>query len=345
MVSVSGKSRATGCGRFTSTLFWLRTRRKSSRPNSSLTTDDDIQRFRKAQREHAHHVRLHAHAHPRAAFHPLAIGIERRVDVVVEHVVVDEIVFIEEAAAALQLLLRGVRGDVALALAREHRDVFRLAARSRIGQVVEPARAHFRDEVARLRQQRPHFAAQVAQVEVERLRRALLEHLDAAAMQARVEGHRLEHRALESLLELERTDAHERRGERRFERLGAREQLQLAAFLFRRRLEHHRSVAEQHHRGHAFRRLRDEHVAGRQPQLEIHRLQHEIARRELFFRVQRQAMQSFDRSKAILRRDAPGLAADVVAAGAADVETPRRNAAARTGLDEDFDDESIAFAG
>ncbi len=40
MVSVSGKSRATGCGRFTSTLFWLRTRRNSSRPNSSLTTDD-----------------------------------------------------------------------------------------------------------------------------------------------------------------------------------------------------------------------------------------------------------------------------------------------------------------
>ena len=56
-------------------------------------------------------------------------------------------------------------------------------------------------------------------------------------------------------------------------------------------------------------------------------------------------MQAFDRREAILGDDAPGLAADVVAARAADVETPRRDAAARAGLHEDFDDEAIAFAG
>ena len=43
-------------------------------------------------------------------------------------------------------------------------------------------------------------------------------------------------------------------------------------------------------------------IASRQAQLEIHRLQHEVARRELFLRVQRQAMQAFDRREAILRR-------------------------------------------
>ena len=79
----------------------MRTRRNSSRPNSSLITDDTLSVLGEAQRQRAQHVRLDANPHPRAAFHPLALGRERRVDVVVEHVVVDEVVFVEEAAAAL----------------------------------------------------------------------------------------------------------------------------------------------------------------------------------------------------------------------------------------------------
>ena len=57
-----------------------------------------------------------------------------------------------------------------------------------------------------------------------------------------------------------------------------------------------------------------------------------------------EAMQAFDRREAIFGEDAPRLPADVVAARPADVETPRGDAAARAGLHEDFDDQSIAFA-
>ena len=39
MLSVSSRSRATGDGRLTTTLFWLRTRRNISRPSSSLVID------------------------------------------------------------------------------------------------------------------------------------------------------------------------------------------------------------------------------------------------------------------------------------------------------------------
>ena len=55
-------------------------------------------------------------------------------------------------------------------------------------------------------------------------------------------------------------------------RVGAGEDPHLAAFLRRRRREHHRAVAEQHERRHAFGGFGDEHVAGRQAQLEIDRL-------------------------------------------------------------------------
>ena len=56
-------------------------------------------------------------------------------------------------------------------------------------------------------------------------------------------------------------------------------------------------------------------------------------------------MQALDRREPILRQDAPGLAPQFFAAGTPDVEPPRRDAAARAGLHEDFDDEPVAFAG
>ena len=56
-------------------------------------------------------------------------------------------------------------------------------------------------------------------------------------------------------------------------------------------------------------------------------------------------MQALDRREPILGDDAPRLAAEVVTARPADIEMPGRDAAARAGLHEDFDDQAEAFAG
>ena len=64
----------------------------------------------------------------RAALNPLRSGDDVNVDVVVEHVVRREVVLVVEAPARRQLLLRRVDGDVALAPAVEHRDVFGLGS-------------------------------------------------------------------------------------------------------------------------------------------------------------------------------------------------------------------------
>jgi hypothetical protein len=56
-------------------------------------------------------------------------------------------------------------------------------------------------------------------------------------------------------------------------------------------------------------------------------------------------VQAFNRRETILGDDAPGLAAEVVAARTANVEPPRGDAAARAGLDEHFHDEAMSFPG
>ena len=155
---------------------------------------------------------------------------ECRVDVVVEHVVIDAVVLVEEAAAAQHLLFGRIGRDVPLPPALEHRHVLGLAARSRVGEIVEAPRLDLGDEIARLRQQRPGVAAQIAQVEIERLRHSLVEHGQAAAIGAAVEGDGLEHVHDRALIEFKRIEPHERGGERRVERFDAGKELQLASF-------------------------------------------------------------------------------------------------------------------
>ena len=114
----------------------------------------------------------------------------------------------------------------------------------------------------------------------------------------------VEHAVAELLLELERVEAHERRGERRVERLGAREDPHLAALFLRLRRKQHGAVAEEHERGDAVRRLGDEDVAGGQPQLEDRRTRStRFCAANCFSRMQRQAMQPVDRGQRLLRDD------------------------------------------
>ena len=231
-------------------------------------------------------MRLHAQLDPGAAFHPLTLRKVLRVDVVVGNVVVHQVVFVVEPAAARQFLLRRVDGNIAPARALEQRDVFGLAARSRVRERLKSAGANLGDEVAGLRQQGPHLAAQVVQVEIERLGNVLVEGGLRAAHHAGVNRHRHQHVVGHALFKLERVDPDKRHGKRRLERVSAGEQPQLALLFFRCRLEPQRAVADQHQRGHAFRRLGNEDLALRQAQREIDGGQHQVMRRVLFIRLQ-----------------------------------------------------------
>ena len=115
--------------------------------------------------------------------------------------------------------------------------------------------------------------------------------------------HRLEHAVGHAPLEFEGVDADERRGKRRLERLAARRTAAAGPrSSFGAGVERHRAVADDRQRRDALRRFRHEDIARRNAQLEVDRLQHEVARRELLLGVQRQTMQAFDRREAVLAR-------------------------------------------
>ena len=126
---------------------------------------------------------------------------------------------------------------------------------ARKGQRVEAPGAHLGEKVAELRQQRPVVAAQIVQIEAERLADSSSKIVCARRQRAGVDR-RPGQLPLELLLELERVDADERGGERRLDRVGAGEQPHLPALFRRRGRESHRAVAEQHQRRDALRRFR-----------------------------------------------------------------------------------------
>ena len=125
------------------------------------------------------------------AVDPLAIGHRDDVDVVVEDVVVGELVLVVEAAAPRNLVLRRVDRDVVLPLAVEERDVLGFRRRSRVGERVVLPRVDLGDEVADAGQQRPGVAAQIAQIDDERLRGFALKERLRAFQLARIDRDRL----------------------------------------------------------------------------------------------------------------------------------------------------------
>jgi hypothetical protein len=298
-----------------------------------------------AQRERRERVRLHAQLQTRASVEPLALRIERRVDVVVEDVVLDEVVFVVEVSAARELLLRRVDRDVALAPAVEERHVLGLARGPRVRKRIEAARAYFGEEVACLRQERPGIAAQIAQVEAERFRHILVEDLARASNEPRVHRNGRQRALADALIELERAHTNVRGRERRFDRVGAREQAHLPTLLLWRGRKGHDPFAQQHERRGALRRIGHEDVARRHANLEVHRLDGQVARGELLLGVQRQTMQAFDGREPILGQHAPGLALGGLASRAPDVEPPRGDAPARAGFDEDLGDQPVTVTG
>ena len=120
-----------------------------------------------SQGERAERIRAHAHAEPRAALHPEAIGRECRVDVVVEHVDFCAVILVEERPARGQLGLRRVDRQIAPPGAVKHADVFLVAGVVRVGQRAVLPRADFHQKVAEGRNQRPRVAAEIGQVHAE----------------------------------------------------------------------------------------------------------------------------------------------------------------------------------
>ena len=85
---------------------------------------------------------------------PFAPRIEARIDVVVDDVEVDLVVFVEERAARRELFLRRIDRDRPAARAIEEADVLGVVHRLHVGEV-RAVGVHLGDEIAELRDHRP----------------------------------------------------------------------------------------------------------------------------------------------------------------------------------------------
>src|SRR5262249_57015217 len=101
---------------------------------------------------------------------------------------------------------------------------------ARVGQRVVAPRADLGEEVARTRHQRPRVAAQVAEIDDERLDRFLAEDVLRALEVARVDGARLQLRRRAQRLEIRGTDPDERGIEARGNGLARAQEFDLALF-------------------------------------------------------------------------------------------------------------------
>ena len=216
----------SAAGRLTIRLFCPMTRRCSSRPNCGEYTPRTPSVSARRSVSDVMPPVAHSQLHPRDAGEHRPLGRDVRLDVVREHVVIDQVVLAVESPALGELLLRRVHRDVLAALAIEERDVLGLAARSRVGERAELLRAHLGDEVADRRRERPAVAAQVAEVELQRAADVLVEDRRGAPQVLRRHSRRLS-AAVEHERELRRGDADERRIEVLRERVAAAEDAHL----------------------------------------------------------------------------------------------------------------------
>ena len=274
---------------------------------------------------------------------PLAAGIERRVDPVVDDVVVRQVVLVVEAPALLQLPGRRVGGDVHAFLAIEERDVLGVVARQRVGERVVALRVHLRDHVVAVGQQRPRVAAHVAEVQRVGLPHHLVEDRLGAAQVAIVDVAGAQRVPRDAVVEHARVEADERPVELGVERVRPGEDAQLDALGGHRRREPHHAAPAQHQSRDAPRRPRDEGLARRHLEPEVGRLDRQVADPVLGRRVERQLVEPVDRRELLLIDNPPDVAD--VAAHELDVDPPRRQAALPPQLGEDLDHHAESLAG
>ena len=237
-------------------------------------------------------------AHPdlerRASLDPHPIRRKGHLDVLTQDVILDELVFAVEAPARGQLLRRGVDGDVPPPPSIEQRDVFRVLRRSGIRQGAESPCPHLGEEIADRWNQRPALAAQIAQVQVEGLPDAVVEEVRGAAEIASRDGHRLECRHRQHIVDLPRPHPDEHRIELGRERILAAEDADLRALGGIRGRERHPAAPEQDDRGRPLGCFGDERGTGWNFELEVRRLNGQVTQLELFRRIESELVQSAD---------------------------------------------------
>ena len=234
-------------------VFWPRTRRCSSRPYSTLVTpvtvsasasrritfDSDVERTRMARR-----------ARP---WMRLLLGVDRGVDVVVEHVVVAQRVVAVEAPARGELGHRRVQRDRAPILPAEQAHVLGLRRRARDRSACRSGACRPRPGSRRAGGSRCH---------VSRLRSCRSTLNDLGDSRPKISCARRARRSCgapavrlavrHSLLVVGRAQADEGVFERRRQRLAAGEEPHLPALGGRRRREPHLAAADEHQPGDAF---------------------------------------------------------------------------------------------
>ena len=227
------------------------------------------------------------------------------------------------------------------ARALEQRDVLGLAAGAHVGERAEAALgADFGEEVADRRDERPALAAQVGELDAERLADLLFED-GLGLAQARRRHRLLGQRAADVIVAIDRVIAEEGGADRRAQLGLAGEDAQLR--LLHRRLgrELHRAVADDDHRRLAVRGRRDVGDAAREREQEILGADREIADAELPVRIEREAVEAVRRAERLGVGEAP----DAVRRrpGRVDRPRPRRRAAALV-LDEHLEEHAVGAA-
>ena len=144
------------------------------------------------------------------------------------------VVFAERRPVRGQLLLGRVDGNRALVRAIEKPDVFRIRRRSHVGQV-RLVGLNFRDKIAVLRRHRPWLAAQIAEVEPERLVQVVLKNSVGALQIAVVHQPPGERGRRDVIVELGWVHPHVQPVEPGLELLDPAENFHLSALRLRRR--------------------------------------------------------------------------------------------------------------
>ena len=236
---------------------------------------------------------------------------------------------------------RRVERDVVVTLAVEERDVLGFRARFRVRQRVEPPRAHLGQKISLSRQQRPRIAAEVAEVDDERLLRLLAKDVLCTPQLASIHRLRLQVRRGDQRLEVVGIDPDEDGVERRLQRVAAAEDPDLSPFGRGRGVKADRAFSEEHEAGDAEIDVGNEDRPFGERQVDVLGGNLQIARRKRLRRIERQPIDILDRRQPFLVGDRP-FAIGAGLTGAPDVEPPRGNPRARAKAGEDVDQKPIA---
>ncbi len=186
------------------------------------------------------------------------------------------------------------------------RDVLGVLGRARVGQAAQAPRLHLGDEVAQGRDERPALAAQIGQVEPQRLADVVVEDLGGLPQVARRGGAGHQRAGGEQPGKLRWAHADERRAEVRRQDVVAGEDPDLRPLGRIGRGKAHAAAPEQDNGRRPFGNLGNECLSARHLERQVGGRHREVAHLELAVRVQRQPVEAADDGQLLHQRD-PGV--------------------------------------